>query len=319
MKHSTLVLGIIAAGSVSAAIYLGAQLDSARAELEQETLARAADQAHIQQLEADKRQLEDAMVLPPPPPPVKATGAPKPAHPLAAKQSEPVPPETMEPPDPRSNRPPWADNTPAGKAAWRQQSELRLRRTYADMPAELGLDTELANKLFDLLADSQVGTGNVLRGYNEDPAARRSLEAAEREQRNAAISSLLGPEKAAEFLAYENSMPARMQVNRIAENLAVSNVPLTDAQRQSLIKAVATEYEARPEPRQGDSNQDRNAYQISRLDWQADYSRRVQASIEPLLTSEQMARYREEAERQQARNAAARARAEARRNSAPKP
>jgi hypothetical protein len=194
----------------------------------------------------------------------------------------------------------------------RTQQEIRLRRTYADMPAVLGLDADQADKLFNLLADSRVNTYDDARAYEGDAAGRQAIEAAARQQRDAAIDALLGPDKAAGFLAFEKSIPARMQVNRIGENMAAANVPLSDAQRDSLIAAVALEQEAFPRPERPADGAGDADYNVRLLDWQAEYSRRVQARIEPLLDSRQLAQYREALQVQNARRANRRANIEQR-------
>jgi hypothetical protein len=227
-------------------------------------------------------------------------------------------PELGTAPGPGGMGPGGFGNAPDDPNQRRLRQEIRLRRLYADMPAALGLDTAQADKLFDLLADSQVSSWNDARRYQGDPAGRQSVEAAAREQRDAAIESLLGPDKAAEFQSFEKSIPARMQVNRIGESMAAANVPLTDAQRTSLIAAVAIEQEAVPMPPRFGSNgspPDETAF----LDWQADYSRRVQARVEPLLSAEQLRQYREAVQMQNDRRAAQRARVENRRNASSQP
>ena len=58
-------------------------------------------------------------------------------------------------------------------------------------------------------------------------------------------------------------------------------------------------------------------YQAKFLDWQADYSARVQARVDPLLTPQQQAAYREQVELQNARRANQRARIQAQQTAAP--
>ena len=311
MRHTTLLLGIVAAGCGAASIYLGAQLSGARAELAQQAAAREADQARIRQLEGEQRRFETASnpvsqftdveedAAPTAPPPVtNPMGDPNRAGGVPFGPS----------PGGRSNN---ADNSPAARNNRRLQQEIRLRRTYAEMPAALGLDASQAGKLFDLLADNRMTTDDDSRAYRGDPIGRESIEAAAREQRDAAIEALLGPDKAAEFHYFEKSIPARMQVNRIGESMAAANVPLTDAQRTSLISVVYDEQQARPAPQRTTVTDP--DYQARFLDWQADYSRRVQARVEPMLSAEQVAKYREAVTAQNARRAEQRARAESRR------
>jgi hypothetical protein len=101
--------------------------------------------------------------------------------------------------------------------------------------------------------------------------------------------------------------------------MAAANVPLSDSQRNSLIAAVASEQEAFPRPeRPGDGGGDAE-YNTRFLDWQAEYSRRVQARIEPLLNAQQIAQYREALQVQNARRANRRANIEQRRGNPDSP
>jgi hypothetical protein len=202
-------------------------------------------------------------------------------------------------------------------AAQRQRrigQETRLRQQFADMPGELGLDKPQVDKLFDLLADAQVANANNRRAYADDPLGARALADAARQERDAQINALLGPDKAAEFLSFEKTIGARMQVGRIDADMTAADIPLREDQRTKLIAAIAAEQAAHPAPQRDAGGNDMD-YQSAFLDWQADYSKRVQAAVEPLLSAEQRARYREATEVQNARRAQQRARAEQRRNS----
>jgi len=312
MKISTLVLGVIAAACAAASIYMGAELSGAREQLALETQARVATEARIRQLEGERRRFETATNDVSAMPATPSFDAPPPGggtRPVDAPP--PVAGMPMGPPDERLRN---ISDIPAGQNTRRLQQEIRLRRTYADMPAALGLDAAQADKLFDLLADSRVAAFDDTRAYEGDRLGRQALEAAAREQRDAEINALLGPDKAAEFQAFEKSIPARMQVNRIGERMAAANVPLTETQRNSLIAAVASERESRPAPERPDDPSQYPDYNARLIAWQEDYSRRVQARVEPLMNAEQVARYREAVQMQNAQRAAQRARAEARRN-----
>jgi hypothetical protein len=204
-------------------------------------------------------------------------------------------------------------NASAAQRQRRLQQETRLRRTFADMPAELGLGTEQASKLFDLLADDQIKAAENRRTYADDPIGARALADATRQERDAQINALLGPDKAAEFLSYEKSIGARMQVGRIDADMTAADIPLNDTQRKTLIATIAAEQAAHPAPERAPAAS-RDEYQAAFLAWQADYSKRVQEKVEPLLNPDQRARYREAVDLQNTRRAQQRARAEARRN-----
>ncbi len=302
---STLILGIVAAGCGSAAIYLGAELSSAHEELDREAQARSAVEARLRQLEDEHRSREVEW------PAARPAAGPAGPPPTASgpRVADNVKAPGVAPASPRADLPGNVYSTPAGQNSRRLQQEIRLRRTYSDMPTALGLDAAQADKLFDLLADNQLATADAARAYNGDPAGRQAIEAEGREQRNAQIDALLGPDKAAEFQSFEKSIPARMQVNRIGEGMAAANVPLSDAQRNSLIAVVVSEQDSGPPPKRPENGANDSDYQARFLDWQADYSRRVQARVEPLLTPEQVTRYREAVQVQNARRAEQRARA----------
>jgi hypothetical protein len=316
MRNTTLVLAAFTVTFAAASIYLGVQLGDARDQLALAEQGRAADQARILQLEAEFQGLEaalasaeDAGVAPPGPPP-----------PALANQQEtakPPPPGTPAPPPPSVERRGNTDDTPAARNNRRLQQEIRLRRRYAEMPEALGLDNAQADKLYDLLAEYRMAETEDGRTYQGDRLGRQSVEDATRQQRDAAIEALLGPDKAAEFQSFEKSIPARMQVNRIGESMAAASVPLSVDQRKTLTAAVMKEQEARPPPeRAADGSRDAD-YEMRFLEWQADYSSRVQASITPLLSSEQARLYRETVQVQNARREERRSRAEARRSGNP--
>jgi len=308
MKPTTLFFALIAAAGAAASIYLGSELAATRRQVTQLEQGRAADAARIQLLESERHQPTTA--------PAIATrnlaassAASTPSAGVLPPSTEPAGPANT-PPAPRMRRD-AIDQTPEGQNMRRLQSEVRLRRMYADMPGTLGLNANQADKLYNLLADSQVSLRDELRAHEGEPESRRSIQDAARAQRDAAIESLLGPDKAAQFQSFEKSMPARMQVSRIGDSMAAANVPLSEAQRNSLIAAVMTEREASPPPEQADSGATDDAdYQARFLDWQADFSSRVQARVEPLLTADQVAQYRQAVTVQNARRAEARARAE---------
>jgi len=311
MKATTLLLGAIAAGTAAASIYLGMQLTAAHEELARESAARALDAARIRELEAERSGLQAALENAGVPEPEAAPGSPPPMVASSQKGSASAMPGGQ--PAPASDRA-EGTRTPAEQNVRRINQEVRLRRRYSGMPEELGLDAAQADKLFNLLADYQARSATDDRAYQYDPFGRQALEDASRAQRNADIEALLGPDKAAEFQDFEKSIPARMQVNRIGEGMAAASVPLSDSQRKSLIAVVVAEQDSGPPPKRPDSNGYDAEYEAKFLDWQADYSKRVQARIEPLLTSEQVARYRDAVEVQNARRAEARTRAERNRN-----
>ena len=95
------------------------------------------------------------------------------------------------------------------------------------------------------------------------------------------------------------------------------NVPLSDTQRELPDRGDGREQQSVPPPPRPTDGATTADYQARFLDWQADYSQRVQARVEPLLTPQQQAAYREQVESQNARRANQRARIQAQQQTAP--
>ena len=299
MKQTTFVLGGVAAALAATSIYLAVQLADSRQRLAQESAARSAGEARIHELESRRRNFQASMSQ------ERLVEAPTASMP-AAPAKTPGFADRGPPPDGfmpwgRGDRRTEFDNTPAGQHARLVQEEVRLRRLYADMPQALGLNPAQADKLFNLLADHQMSAEDAERAFSGDRAGRQALAAQQAEDLSTAIQDMFGADKAQEFQQYQQSVPARNQVNRIGESMAAVNAPLSDAQRASLITAMVAEQQAVPRPeRPADGAVDAD-YQAKFLDWQADYSARVQARVDPLLTPQQQAAYREQVELQNAR------------------
>jgi hypothetical protein len=296
-------------------VWLARELGATRDALAAESDARAAQEVRLRELERTpppSREVEFADN--------RARGEDDVGAESSAARGDPVGP----PASPSETRPgPPGPNVGTRGATGRELSpaelrqrrvaqETRLRRQFEEMPGELGLDAATADRLFDLLADQEMATMEQMRAYAGDPAGRRAVADAARRDRDAAIDALIGPDKAADFVSFEKSLPARMQVGRIAADMTASDVPLREEQRKQMIDTIAGIQEKHPQPTR-DAASSAADFEVRRLDWQADYSKRVQAAVEPVLTSEQRARYREAVDLQNARRAASRARAQARR------
>jgi hypothetical protein len=305
MKTSTLSLLASTAIFAGTSVYLALELGETRDALAAEVSANARRPQPAQQEMRTSSDLDDesqGMDLPGTPP--VADGPPAPAE---------APPPANRPFAGRTDERAAGElNSVAAQRQRRLQQETRLRRTFAGMPAELGLAAEQANKLFDLLADDQAKAADNRRVYADDPLGARALADAARQERDAQINALLGPDKAAEFLSYEKSIGARMQVGRIDADMTAADIPLSETQRKTLIATIAAEQAVHPAPER-DPSANRDEYQSAFLAWQAEYSKRVQEKVEPLLSPEQRARYREAVELQNERRAQQRARSEARR------
>jgi len=284
MKTPVLALGIAVAAFASSSLYLWGQLRAERA-----TLARVEDatrqlNARIAELEKGRLQTTNQHSVnsggfiagrfgpgaAPAPPPVVMPTPGADAEGLSRWMAEsPKPPAAME-------------------KAMRSQIRANNRQQYGDFCEEVDLDKETTDKLIALLSEQDAGFFHT----SSDPAElRRQLQQLHR-QHEAEISDLIGPEKAQALKQYQASLPARAEVEMLAQQLDGNDVPLNKDQRNRL-QEVFTEERARvPMPELGPGD-DAEQYLRSAQEWQDDFSRRVGERANHILNSEQLAVYNE--------------------------
>jgi len=285
-----LILGL-AVGTVAFAansIYLWQQLDLERehsAQVEkttQELKARVADLEKARNELAQRRVAKSAgfvsgsfssgepVVLPPPPPSV----APK-----AGEPEQPV----------------WTvhrqEPSPAMKKMMRNQMRGSNKRIYADVGDRLRLNKETTNKLIDLLTEQQTGGMNFLIPGDDPAEAARRAEQIARDN-EVAINDLIGPDKAMALKEYQETIPARMDVDNLVRQLENSEVQVSEEQRKKLVDVYIEERARVPHPVPYDGI-DPEAYGKSMMAWQDDYEKRVAAEAGRILDSSQLAAYNE--------------------------
>jgi hypothetical protein len=188
---------------------------------------------------------------------------------------------------------PRPDRSPGYQKMMRAQMRANNRRMYADIGATLGLSQEETGKLIDLLTDQQLANMTRARdtpsGREED--MQQQWDRIRREQ-HAEIANLLGADKAEGFRKYQESLPARGEVEMIARQLDGSDAPLKDEQRKRLI-AIITEERGRIPMPQIDQVSDPEAHAKAANDWQEDYEQRVNAQARAILDNEQYDAYSE--------------------------
>ncbi len=186
---------------------------------------------------------------------------------------------------------PRPELSPSYQKMMRAQFRANNRRTHAELGAHLGLSEKDANRLIDLISDQQLAmtTQSVQLPPTNTTNMRERWEQLQREQQNQ-IVDLIGPAKAEEFRKYQETMPARGEVEMIARQLEGSDAPLKDDQRKQLIAVIAEERGRVPMP-QYESIADPEAYAKLANDWQADYEQRVNAQARAILDNEQYNAY----------------------------
>jgi hypothetical protein len=281
MKSSALGLAIAAIAFGASTIYLSVQLKEERAQADKVAETMAALNARIAELEKAREHrfaasgtfgAQGGMPMgPPPPPPDK--GEPK------AEVTEAV---AFGPPPPRSE---------AFEKMMRSNMRANNKRIYADIGAKLGLNQEDTNKLINMLTDQQVESFSQRREMNAaDPAERRRLMDEARREDQAEIDNFLGASKAAALRDYQESIPARMEMEQLSRQLEGSDATLSDEQRERMLTALIDERKRIPMPQMSESTTPED-YSKAYAEWQNDYNERVSAQAHSILNTEQMTAY----------------------------
>jgi len=284
MKTSALSLSIAVLAFGVSTIYLAVQLHDERAHSEQLADATRALNARIAELEKARKTMPaisgsfgsiNAM-------PGTITSVTPPSGNSGA-QSEVFQTTVI-------NAPPAEPHSAAFQKMMRSNMRAHNKQVYADARSQLGLTRDEANKLIDLLTDQQtVGMGitpDVI-----DMAERERLVEAELRENKAQLADLLGPEKLKMLEEYQESIPARMELDILVRQLEGSDAAaLSDDQRKRLLTVLAEERKRIPVPvasGTGDPDEGAKAYAA----WQDDYESRVAAQARTILNSQQYAAY----------------------------
>ncbi len=241
-----------------------AELEKARNELAQRRVARSAG------FVTGSFRSGETMVLPPPPPSV----APKAGEPEQAVWTV----QRQEP-------------SPAMKKMMRNQMRASNKRLYAEVGDKLRLNKDTTNKLIDLITEQQAGGMNFFVPGDDPAEAARHSEEVMRDNETA-INDLIGPDKAMALKEYQETIPARMDVENLVRQLENNEVQVSEEQRKKLV-AVYIEERARvsyPVPYDGI---DPETYGKSMVAWQDDYEKRVSAEASRILDSAQLSAYNE--------------------------
>ncbi|HEX5175917.1 MAG TPA: hypothetical protein VFV83_02755, partial [Chthoniobacteraceae bacterium] len=137
---------------------------------------------------------------------------------------------------------------PELKKAMRGQQGMMIRTMYGDLAKELGLSTEDANQLMELLIERQMGIAGksmeVMTDASGDPSKMeeggKAINAA-RAEYDAQIKGLLGDEKSKQFEQYERTLGDRMQMQQYQQALASTGAPLEEKQRSDLLEIMKEE------------------------------------------------------------------------------
>ena len=287
MKASVWGLLIAAVAFGASTIFLSVQLQNERAQADKVAETITALNTRIAELEKAREKRFAAsgafgggafapggMPMGPPPPPGESPGT-------KTTVTEAV---NFGPPPPRSE---------AFEKMMRSDMRAHNKRMYAGLGEKLGLGQEDTNKLINMLTDQQMESFGRMRDQgNADPAERgRQMEEARRESQ-AEIDNFLGASKAAALRDYQESIPARQELEQLARQLEGSDATLSDEQQKRMLAALVEERKRVPMPQFSDSTT-QEEYSKAYAEWQADYNERVNSQAHSILNSEQMTAYSE--------------------------
>jgi hypothetical protein len=216
----------------------------------------------------------------------------------ASAMAPPPPPGANAPSAKSEEQPVWTairhpDQSPAFRKMMRSQIRANNKRVYADVGTKLGLDKETTSKLIDLLTEQQLPNFDAPRD-SSDPTVTdwaRYLEDRQR-QNQAQVADLIGADKAMALQEYQQSLPARMEVDALARQLESYDAAINADQRNKLIDVYVEERKRVPMP-QGYEGMDPEAYQKNINAWQDDYNRRTAEQAARILNSDQLTAFNE--------------------------
>jgi hypothetical protein len=287
MKPSMLGL-LIAAGAFGAStIYLAAQLNDERAHADEVLEQSRVLSARIAELEAARAELESMRMM------VGAAGADGAAAPAVGGRPAALPTSASvelsespavegSPERARTGGPPV--RTEAMQKMMRSQLRANFKRMNADIGDKLGLTREETNKLIDLMIDQQMDSANRGRG---DRGANFAND-----KNMSEVAALIGPGKIDAYKAYQDTMPARQEVDMLSRQLEANDMVLSKDQRDRLVTALAEERRRVPQPKFSESVS-REEYSKAMTAWQDDYNQRTATRASSILDSEQQTSYSE--------------------------
>lgn len=301
MKPSTLGLLIAAVAFGASTIYLTVTLREERAQADEVLAKMQALQSRIAELETVRAEVlpfdQDEPGAAPP-----VAGAPG-AMPAA---SHTVSEGVTEPPEPGrfGNRPP-PPTSDAGRNVLRNNMRATARRLYEDAEEKLGLTKDQANRLIELLTDQQMARMEQMRtGGNDGRTRGRAMEPTAEDL--AQISAVIGADRMALFKDYQQTLPARQEVEVITRQLEGADLSLSEDQRDRMVAALTEERTRVTAPVFADFAT-REEYNEKMTEWQADYNERASSRVRGILDSKQFKSYDEyqqwQLERRQQREA----------------
>ncbi|MEO8018244.1 MAG: hypothetical protein ABI769_10550 [Pseudomonadota bacterium] len=292
MKASVLGLLIATVAFGASTVYLTLQLREERAQADKVADAMLALNARIAGLE--KARSERHFATANPFAAAMSPGGPPPDQTFRAEQKSV--PEGQVAESVTINAPP-PRNAETFQRMMRKQVRARNKQLYADVGVRLGLDKDEANKLIDLLTEQQI---QDRRSWGESTGTEdmlRQLQDKQREDKTK-IADLIGDDKAKSLEEYQQSLPARLELDMLARQFDGADSPLNEEQQKRLLAVLVDERTRSPAPKMAEATSIEE-YSKAYDAWQSDYDESVASQARAIFNPEQLATFHEYSEWQQ--------------------
>jgi hypothetical protein len=192
---------------------------------------------------------------------------------------------------------------PEMRKMMRGQQSMGVKMMYGDLAKELGLSTEQANEVMELLTDRQLdASAKAMAGMEGDADPGKLVANAEEAQKavndyDTKLKGVLGDDKMKKLNEYERTLGDRMAMQQYQQSFTASGVPLDEAQRTGLLQIMKEERLKGPanplEPGNKDVAASMKALQSGEgfdqaIQSQRDLNQRVLARAHTVLTPDQM-------------------------------
>jgi hypothetical protein len=190
---------------------------------------------------------------------------------------------------------------PDYRAAMREQQKLGMRQMYPELESVLGLSSEQAERLFDLLADQQMDASQARPTADMDQKQwmERMLEQQRVKERQ--LAAELGTDGMQKWKDYQASLSARFQVRNLNAQLGALGVPLRQDQTETLVTALRSADAERASSNVNRNFSATNRQQQLQLSMKMDEERveRQLEAVRPYLSPEQLEQYQKIQQREQ--------------------
>jgi hypothetical protein len=189
---------------------------------------------------------------------------------------------------------PWSSmsQSPAAQRYWQWQRKAGLRRQYEGLGTALGLSHEQENKLIDVLANQQMPMMGS--SFKQPPDRATVLQAMNdaKQRTDAEVAAVIGENKLPQWQEYQKTMPERVRVNVVGEQMRQMDAPLTDEQRSRLVDIMIEQNQQNPRPTPQDGLPPEELMKAS-MKWEEESEKAFLERAKSVLTSDQYERYRD--------------------------